>query len=181
MPEYHIKGTDKGTVTDTNGSFTLNSAEARGKTLVANFVGMLSQEFSAVGDSSIEIKLEPSSMALSEVVVIGYGAAGAEAARDAAGTAYTPPRPVTGRADFEKYIRENMKRPDTATAGQRVVVVAGFIVRKNGEKDSIRIIRSPAEIFSNEAIRLIREGLPGKREQDGRPIDDEVRVRIVFK
>ena len=177
-----IKGTDKGTVTDTNGSFTLNSAEARGKTLVANFVGMLSQEFSAVGDSSIEIKLEPSSVALSEVVVVGYGAAGAETTRDAAGTAYTPPRPVTGRADFEKYIRENIKRPDTATAGQRVVVVAGFIVRKNGEKDSIRIIRSPAEIFSNEAIRLIREGPAWKPgEQDGRPIDDEVRVRIVFK
>jgi hypothetical protein len=177
-----IKGTDKGTVTDTNGSFSLSSAEVRGKTLVASFVGMVSQEFSVVGDSSLEIKLEPSAMALSEVVVVGYGIAGGETTGNAAGTAYTPPRPLTGRADFEKYIRENMKRPDSASAGQRVVVVAGFIVRKNGETDSIRIIRSPAEIFSNEAIRLIREGPAWKPgEQDGKPVDDEVRVRIVFK
>jgi TonB family protein len=89
---------------------------------------------------------------------------------------------VNGRADFDKYIQDNLKRPDMATSGQRVVVVLNFIVDTNGKIDSLKVIRSPGKIFSDEAMRLIREGPVWKpAEQNGKAISDEVRIRIVFK
>ena len=178
----NIKGTNSSTVTDTGGNFKLEMDRPYGKTLVANFIGMERKEFKAVEDSSIEVKLKPSVQSLSEVVVIGYGVAGTDTDEEAARTGYAPPVPVSGKADFDRYIQDNLKRPDEATAGQRVVVVLGFWVHKDGSTDSITIIRSPAKRFSEEAIRLIKEGPAWKpAEENGKPIEDEVRVRIVFK
>ena len=177
-----VKGTNIGTVTDTGGNFSLKAEEVANGVLVANFVGMESKEFKALQDTSLEIKLEPSAMALSEVVVVGYGARGAGDEADEAINEYTPPHPVNGRADFDKYIRENIRRPDTTTTGQRAVVVLNFKVNAEGKIDSIRIIRSPGKIFSDEAIRLIKEGPAWKpAEENGNAISDEVRIRIVFK
>jgi TonB family protein len=95
---------------------------------------------------------------------------------------YTPPHPTNGRADFDKYIQDNIRRPDTTTIGQRVVVVVNFNVNADGKIDSIKVIRSPGKIFSNEAIRLIKEGPAWKpAEENGKKINGEVRIRIVFK
>jgi hypothetical protein len=99
---------------------------------------------------------------------------------DASG--YSAPVPAGGMDQFYSYIEENLTRLDSATTGQRIVVVAGFIVKHNGTIDSINIIRSPGRQFSEEAIRLIRSGplwIPAKK--GGIAIDDKVRVRIVFK
>lgn len=177
-----VKGTSIGTVTDVDGNFNLNSVDAANRVLVANFVGMESKEFKAVEDSSIEIMLNPSEIALSEVVVVGYGVKSAGNEAEEAVNQYNPPHPTNGRADFDKYIRENIRRPDSTTAGQRVVVVLNFKVTENGKIDSISVIRSPGNIFSNEAIRLIMEGPSWKpAEENGKVISDEVRIRIVFK
>ena len=93
-----------------------------------------------------------------------------------------PPRPENGKADFNKYIEDNLKRPDTETDGQRVVVVVNFKVDMKGKIDSIKVIKSPGKFFSDEAIRLIKEGPAWKpAEENGKVIDDEVRIRIVFK
>jgi TonB family protein len=176
-----VKGTSIGTVTDVDGNFNLNALEASNRVLVANFVGMLSKEFKAVEDSSLEIMLEPSEMALSEVVVVGYGVKGAGNEEEAV-PQYTPPLPMNGRTAFNRYIQENIRRPDTSTTGQRVVVVLNFKITEDGKIDSISVIRSPGNIFSNEAIRLIREGPSWKpAEENGKVISDEVRIRIVFK
>jgi len=174
-----IKGTDKGAITDAEGNFSIRSEDAVNRILVANFVGMEPKEFNAVEETSMEIRLDPSVYALSEVVVVGYGA------RDAADEAvneYTPPLPANGRSAFDKYIRDNIRRPDTTTSGQRVVVVLNFNVNPDGKIDSIKVIRSPGKIFSDEAIRLIREGPAWKpAEENSKTINDEVRIRIVFK
>ncbi|MCX6261019.1 MAG: TonB family protein [Bacteroidia bacterium] len=133
-------------------------------------------------DTVMEFKPDSSAVNLNEVVVVGYGARGAGDEAEEAINEYTPPHPVKGRADFDKYIRENIRRPDTTTAGQRVVVVLNFNVNAKGKIDSIRIIRSPGRNFSNEAIRLIKEGPAWKpAEENGNAISDEVRIRIVFK
>src|SRR5687767_5928630 len=70
LPGVNIieKGTSNGTVTDTDGNYSINVSS--GATLVYSFVGFASQEM-AVGDqTSINITLAPDVMALSEVVVI---------------------------------------------------------------------------------------------------------------
>ena len=130
-------------------------------------------------DKVTDYKQDTSDINLNEVVVVGYGTRG-EA--DEVLNEYTPPFPVNGRSAFDKYIRDNIRRPDTTTSGQRVVVVLNFNVNPDGKIDSIKVVRSPAWIFSDEAIRLIMEGPAWKPAiENGTAITDEVRVRIVFK
>ena len=130
-------------------------------------------------DTATEFKPDTSDINLNEVVVVGYATRGDV---DETVNNYTPPLPVNGRSDFDKYIRDNIRRPDTTTSGQRVVVVLNFNVNPDGKIDTIKVLRSPARIFSDEAIRLIREGPAWKPAiENGKAITDEVRVRIVFK
>jgi outer membrane biosynthesis protein TonB len=94
---------------------------------------------------------------------------------------YLPPQPSGGKEIFDRYIRENLQWPDTSSVHQMVVVVLGFSVRTDGSVDSIKIIKSPGKVFSDEAIRLIRSGPAWKPAIDeGKPVEDQVRVRIVF-
>lgn len=65
------KGTSNGTVTDYNGSFSLNVEE--GAVLHVSYIGYLAQEISTVGRTSVNITLMEDMKALDEVVVIGYG------------------------------------------------------------------------------------------------------------
>lgn len=92
---------------------------------------------------------------------------------------YQPPHPVTGEQAFEKYISENIRRPDSSD--QRVVVVIEFIVRTDGTPDSLKVVRSPGEKFSEEAMRLIRKGPEWEpAHQDGKPVVGKTSVKIVF-
>lgn len=119
---------------------------------------------------------------LNEVVVVGYGAKKADNEDYNTRSGYTPPQPVNGRSAFNKYIEENINRPDTITEGQRVVVVINFTVLLNGSIDSIKIIKSPGKQFSDEAIRLIKSGPQWKpAEENGQAIADEVKIRIIFR
>lgn len=66
------KGTSNGTVSDADGNYRINvGANA---TLVFSFVGYTSQEVAVGSQSSISVSLQSDVTALSEVVVIGYGA-----------------------------------------------------------------------------------------------------------
>ena len=106
----------------------------------------------------------------------------AKSEKEDVSTGYVPPSPVNGKLNFDKYIKENQHRPDSITAGQRAVVMVRFLVHINGSIDSMRIVRSPGKIFSDEAIRLIKSGPSWKPAEDNRkPIEDEVRIRIVFR
>lgn len=57
-----------------------------------------------------------------------------------------------------------------------------LVVRVTGNIDSIKVLISPGEEYTAEAIRLIKEG-PAWRpaENNGRAIEDEKILRIVFK
>ena len=172
-----IKGTSKGTITDSAGNFTISLVEAAGKTLVADFIGMQSREFMTEGDTNMEIRLEPSISALGEIVVVGYGAK-----KTGDEEQFTPPMPVSGKAAFNRYIDENIVTPGMLKDGERVVVVISFLVRTNGAVDSIKIVKSPGQTFSDEAIRLLKEGPQWKPAiENGKEIEDEVRIRIVFR
>lgn len=74
MPGINIivEGTNKGTMTDASGNFTINVPEGY-KYLVFSFVGYQTQRVEVNGRSIIDIKLIPDVVALSEVVVVGYG------------------------------------------------------------------------------------------------------------
>ncbi|PWK80086.1 TonB-linked SusC/RagA family outer membrane protein [Mucilaginibacter oryzae] len=65
-----VKGTDKGTATNTSGKFVINAEE--GAVLVFNFVGYEQQEVTVGGSSTINVKMKPKANMLNEVVAIGY-------------------------------------------------------------------------------------------------------------
>lgn len=67
-----IKGTDKGTVTDFDGNFSL-PYDADNAVLSFSYVGYATQEIPINGRTEINVILEQSTEALDEVVVIGYG------------------------------------------------------------------------------------------------------------
>lgn len=67
------KGTNNGTVTDVDGTYSITVTGGSSATLVFSFVGYESQEIAVGNQSSITIALAPNVTALSEIVVIGYG------------------------------------------------------------------------------------------------------------
>lgn len=66
-----VENTSTGTITDINGSFTLQNIQPNA-TLDVSYVGMVTQIISINGRSSINITLEEDMELLEEVVVIGY-------------------------------------------------------------------------------------------------------------
>jgi TonB-linked SusC/RagA family outer membrane protein len=67
-----VKGTTIGTVTDGSGRYTIDSP-ARNVTLVFSFIGYSTKEIQSNGRALIDVELKEESVALEEVVVIGYG------------------------------------------------------------------------------------------------------------
>ena len=67
-----IKGTIRGTSTDTEGMFQLN-VPTENTTLVFSFVGYASQEVPVGNRTTLTVQLLPDNKSLNEVVVVGYG------------------------------------------------------------------------------------------------------------
>lgn len=67
-----IKGTKKNTVTDIEGNYAILASE-NDPFLVFSFTGFTTREVRINGQTTIDIKLEESIGALSELVVVGYG------------------------------------------------------------------------------------------------------------
>jgi hypothetical protein len=101
--------------------------------------------------------------------------------REVIHTGYLAPRPVNGKEDFDRYIEDNIRRPDTVSTDQEEVVL-NFIVHTDGSIDSIKVVKSPGKLYSDEAERLIKSGPAWKpAEEKGNPVEDRVNVSIVFK
>lgn len=67
-----IKGSNRGTITDTDGNFTLDEVSPS-MVLSVSFIGMLTEEMTVGEQTSFEIQLIPDIMQFDQIVVIGYG------------------------------------------------------------------------------------------------------------
>jgi TonB-dependent starch-binding outer membrane protein SusC len=67
-----VKGTTTGTITDSEGNFSLQ-VPSDSKNLKFSFVGMKSQEIAIAGKTSINVVLEDEPVGIDEVVAVGYG------------------------------------------------------------------------------------------------------------
>lgn len=187
-----IKGTNIGVITDVDGKFSLETGTDSSLMLVARFVGMEPQEVTAKPDSDLLIAMNNDNVSLDEVVVVGYGVEKKESVTGSVSTVkiseqtnsydHTDPIPVTGYESFRSYVRSNLRYPAAETGRKKEIVVIGMTVLRNGTITDIKIIKSPSQPFSEEAIRLIKEGPAWKAATlDGIAQDEEVRVRIVFE
>jgi len=66
-----VKGTTIGTMSDMNGSYSLDVP--LNSTLEFSFVGMTAKEFEITGATTLNVVLDPVISSIDEVVVIGYG------------------------------------------------------------------------------------------------------------
>lgn len=68
----YVKGTQLGTITDSEGKYSLSLSD-NNSTVVFSFIGYATQEISVGGRATIDVSLQPSTEALSEVVVTALG------------------------------------------------------------------------------------------------------------
>ena len=67
----HVKGTSRGTITESDGSFSINAVP--GSVLEFSEVGFASKEVKVGSSSLVNITLTHDARTLNEVVVVGYG------------------------------------------------------------------------------------------------------------
>ncbi len=67
-----VKGTNQGTVTNTDGSYLLANVFTDA-TLIFSFVGMKTQEIPVAGKTSINVVMEEDAIGIEEVIAVGYG------------------------------------------------------------------------------------------------------------
>ncbi|SEI94518.1 TonB-linked outer membrane protein, SusC/RagA family [Dyadobacter koreensis] len=68
-----VKGSSTGTVSNSDGAFSLSVPEGGNPVLVFSFVGYISKEVAVGNQTSYDVQLIVDSKALEEVVVVGYG------------------------------------------------------------------------------------------------------------
>jgi TonB-dependent starch-binding outer membrane protein SusC len=67
-----IKNTDKGTISDLDGKFTLEVTDK--DIIVVSYIGYTTQEIPLSGQTQISVLLKTEDILLEQVVIVGYGA-----------------------------------------------------------------------------------------------------------
>jgi TonB-linked SusC/RagA family outer membrane protein len=149
-----VKGTTTGTVTDTNGAYSL-SAEP-GSTLVFSFIGFVSKEI-AIGDrTSIDVELNSDVTQLSEVVVTAVGIE-----RQSKALGYSVER-VKG----DKL--QQVSEPDPLRALQGKIAGVNIQSSSGAPGSSTRItIRGNNSLLGNNQPLFVVDGIPYNNEQGG--------------
>lgn len=174
-----IKGTDKGTLTDMDGSYSLQ-LPATDTSLMISFIGYTSKEVN-VQDTAIRLEtmLEEDVATLSEVVVTGYGSQRESAEK----VAITPPQPVGGMRAYKKYLKSNRRyTAEAREAGIEGVVVVEFYIAPDGSLENFEIKKSLGHGLDAEAIRLIQEGPTWQPASSAnQAVRHKARVRVPFR
>ncbi len=171
-----VAGTNVGVVTDVNGNYQLQSPVTK-PNLSFSFIGLKTKQIRVDGNKA-DISLETDTAQLSEVVVVGYGAARDEN--------YTPlikkAEPVGGLKAYNRYLDNDARYP-LAVAERRIKgrVSLKFTVKTDGSLDEFKIVKSMGKLFDEEALRMVKEGPAwNPTTEDNVPVESEVLVRVKF-
>ncbi len=147
-----VKGTTIGTVTDFDGNYTLEVPSGK-NILEISYIGYKTKEITIGNNSLINIKMEPDTQGLDEVVVIGYGT--------------VKKRDLTGAV-------ASMKNEDVTVAPTSNVMealqgkIAGMdIVKSSGQvgEDVSILLRGSRSIYGSNEPLFIIDGIPGSYSQ----------------
>ena len=142
-----IKGTNKGTITDSNGKYSLEVNEANA-VLVFSYVGYLSEEIPVNGQSKIDAKLAVDLVGLDEVVVVGYGT--------------SKKRDLTGAVSVIRSADLNSNNPLSIEEGLQGKIAGVNIIANDGTPGGgMSIIIRGANTFSGSGQPLfVVDGVP---------------------
>ncbi|MFZ2900120.1 MAG: TonB-dependent receptor [Saprospiraceae bacterium] len=140
------KGTSNGTVTDYDGSFSLQVASG-GAILVFSYIGFETQEIPVKGNKTLAVLLAPSAKLLEEIVVTGYKK---EIRSDISSSIAS-----VKTKDIEKLVIVGL---DQALQGQAPGVMVTQVSGSPGEDIAVRI-RGAGTIGNNNPLYVI-DGIP---------------------
>ncbi len=175
------KNTNKGTITDLDGNFTLELPRGE-QNLMLSYIGFTTTEkqYQITHDTTLLVKLSPDLQALSEVVVVGYGTT------NKAPTPvpeYTSAEPIPDYRSFNNYLKENLKYPEAAVENNiQGKVKIELYVEPDGALTDLQVKKSLGYGCDEEALRLLREGPIWKAAmKNGQPVRQKTIVSIKFK
>ncbi len=149
-----LQGTTRGAVTDFDGAFQLNvPADAQQLRLEVHYTGYTSKIVDPGKNDRLNITLDDSGAALSEVVVVGRNKKTTDKRATASAVAETAAMPVGGYQALNNFIQRN-KNPQSLSGE----VELEFTVSPQGKLSHFKVLRSPGAEHSEEAIRLLRSG-----------------------
>jgi TonB-linked SusC/RagA family outer membrane protein len=141
-----VQGTTLGTVTDINGSYSLQVPEDA-QNLVFSFVGMARQEVAISGRSTINVSMQPQTIGVDEVVVTALGTS-----REKKSLGY-----ASQGVSSEEIVATNETNPISSLAGK----VAGLQVKGQNFSGSQNILIRGASSFSqNNQPLFVVDGVP---------------------
>lgn len=144
-----IDGTSKGTLTDMDGHFELQAND--GSKIKVSYIGYENMDILADTSKVMQIAMHEDERTLDEVVVVGYGTQKKAKPEE--------PKPVDGKKAYNKYIKENLVRPDDdACRDIKGKVILRFRVDAQGRPTQIVVEQSLCPSADQEAIRLLTEG-----------------------
>jgi TonB family protein len=185
-----VKGTSKGTTTDSAGTFAID-LPAGHRDLVVSFVGFVSQTLEIDNEKTISIALNRKKQPLKEVVVIGYGSV--KATTSQAGDKPNPSTVFTaveqmpefqgGVSEMYKYLARNIRYPgEAARANIQGEVHLSFVINKTGHIRSPKVTKGVGYGLDEEALRVVISMPPWKPgRQNGEPVDVEYTLPIHFR
>nr|WP_249665461.1 carboxypeptidase-like regulatory domain-containing protein [Mucilaginibacter sp. Bleaf8] len=158
-----IDGTKTGVQTNADGRFVLKAR--KNDMLNFRFIGYEGQKVKVKNQDKLQVVLNESQQALSEVVVVGYGT------RDGI---IEEAHPAAGWSDFKKYLKDNARSPD----GKTGVVKLRFIVNADNSLSNFEVKKSLSLAADQKAVELIRNGPAWRHNVSGE--SEKVTVRVRF-
>lgn len=155
-----LKGTQTGTITDINGSFSITVPES-GATLVFSYIGYIAQEVKITSSNVLTVMMEPELVSLDECVVVGYGTREYEAASPSMRI-----RGVASSAKMSKSMAYNQPAPEFNTEGYSAI-------HENGFKSPLR---EPLSTFSIDVDAASYSNVRRFINEGQKPIPDAVRI-----
>lgn len=151
-----VKGTTTGAITDLDGNYMLNVPSGK-NILEVSYIGYKTKEIAIGNATQLNVKMEPDTQTLDEVVVVGYGT--------------VKKRDLTGSVSS---VKEDvlLATPTTKITESLMGRVAGLDISKKDGKDQFRIRGNRSINGSNEPLFII-DGVQGGSYADLNPADIE--------
>ncbi|QEC76647.1 energy transducer TonB [Mucilaginibacter ginsenosidivorax] len=164
-----ISGTNKSTVTDVNGYFTMPVTKNK-ETLDIASIGYQPRQVSVKRGDSLKVVLNPDNEALAEVTTVGYGTD--KVSKPVAA------HPQGEMAGLKKYLQANAIVADGDATG---TVSVQFTVNTDGSLSDFKIKKSLSAVADQKAIDLIKAGPTWVGNSNGKPEQVTVKVKFATK
>lgn len=141
-----VKGTTIGSVTDTNGKFTIKGIPSTAKVFVISYIGMISKEVDI--KPNIKVVLEPETSQIDEVVVVAFG--------KAKKSAFTG---SVAQVNEKEISQRQISNVTEALAGKSPGITVSSSNNQPGTSSSIRI-RGIGSFSASSAPLYVVDGVP---------------------